>query len=207
MLTSARAYKERHPGLYEKYIRENQNKLSYENLLLVGKEALERIVPKYLVRSRIALLLANMVIRKSGKVTTEVEQYWMETFRSNSRTVHFLGMMMECRDFYKWQKKLQEINHGFLIKNKNGNSYAYDRASDLRENEPNLENIYLTAILNGEYKFIKEQGMNYKGALGWSASYMKNGLSAFLLLLLNSELLLQGGREMFCPIETAASIV
>lgn len=147
MLTSARAYKERHPGLYEKYIRENQNKLSYENLLLVGKEALERIVPKYLVRSRIALLLANMVIRKSGKVTTEVEQYWMETFRSDSCTVHFLRMMMECRDFYKWQKKLQEINHGFLIKNKNGNSYAYDRASDLRENEPNLENIYLTAIL------------------------------------------------------------
>ena len=99
MLTSARAYKERHPGLYEKYIRENQNKLSYENLLLVGKEALERIVPKHLVRSRIALLLANMVIRKSGKVTTEVEQYWMETFRSDSCTVHFLRMMMECRDF------------------------------------------------------------------------------------------------------------
>lgn len=205
LLESARAYKEQHPGLYEKYIRENQDKISYENLMLAGEEALEGIAPKYQIRSRIALLLADIAVRKSGEVTADVEQYWMEAYRSDTRVVHFLRMMAECQDFYKWQEELQEINHSLLKRNRNGNIYSYSSSSELRENIPDQENIYLTAFLNGEYRFVKEQGMNHRGALGWSSTYMKDGLAAFLLILLNSGQLLQGGRAMLSKIVSSVS--
>lgn len=200
LLMSARAYYEQHPGLYEKYIRKNHNKVSSEMLIQIGKEALDRIDVKYRIRSRIALMLANVVLKEKQKATEEAEEYWMEAFRSDTRVVHYLRMMMECCDFSRWQEKLQRINHDILKKGKSGTSYCYGLPTDLQENVPDINNIYLIALLNGEYKFVKEQGMNKKEALGWSASYMKIGLAAFLLFLYHSEKLSEGTNAMLSKI-------
>lgn len=200
LLSNARIYYEQHPGLYEKYMKENRDRISSEEMLLIGKEALEQIDTKYLVRSRIALLMADIILNENGEVTRDVEQCWLEAFRSETRVVHYLRMMMECKDFSVWKEELQNINHNMLKKEKDQNTYCYNKPTDLRENTVDIENAYLIALLNGEYKYVKDSGMNYKGALGWSSSYMKSGLAAFLMILMNTEELSEGGRTMLSKV-------
>lgn len=200
LLKSARAYYEQHPGLYRKYIFENQNKLRCDELIAVGREALEKINKKYLVRSEIALQLASITLSDNGKVTDDVERYWLEAFRSDSRVVNYLRMMIECCDFSVWKEELQKINHSHLKQSKGVNYYGYTNSTDLRENTPDYNQVYLIEMLNGEYQSVRERGMNYKDALGWSVSFMKNGLAAFLVLFYNGENLTEGIKAMLTRI-------
>jgi len=92
-----------------------------------------------------------------------------------------------------------------LKKVKSRNVYCYDKPTDLRENAVDIENAYLIALINGEYKYVKDYGMNYNGVLGWSSSYMKKGLSAFLMILMNTEELSEGGRAMLSKIVSSVA--
>lgn len=67
---------------------------------------------------------------------------------------------------------------------------------ELKINHPDSETVYMLAFLDGEFQYIKEHAMNVTAALGWSSTFMKCGLSAFLLLLLEEDELQSGGREM-----------
>lgn len=149
LLKSARAYYKQHPGLYRKYIFENQNKLAYNDLIAVGREALEKINQKYLVRSKIALQLADITLNNSEKITDDVERYWMEVFRSDSRVVNYLRMMLECSDFSVWKKELQDTNHSHLKQSKGMYHYGYMSSTDLKENIPDYNQVYLIEMLNG----------------------------------------------------------
>lgn len=40
----------------------------------------------------------------------------------------------------------------------------------------------MLAFLGGEFDYVRERAMNATNSLGWSASFMKCGLAAFLLL-------------------------
>lgn len=204
LLSNARIYYEQHPGLYEKYIKENRDKICLEEMISIGNEALKQIDTKYLVRSRIALLVADIILDEKDNVNKAVESYWLEAFRSDTRAVHYIRMMMECKDFYEWKEELQNINHNMLNKMKNRNIY-YDKPMDLQENIPNIENAYLIALLNGEYKYVRDHGMNYNGSLGWSSSYMKQGLAAFLLILMKKEKLSEGGKAMLSKIVSSVA--
>jgi hypothetical protein len=206
LLSNARIYYEQHPGLYEKYIKENRDKIRTKEMILIGNEALEQIDTKYLVRSRIALLVADIILDEKDNVNKSVEPYWLEAFRSDTRAIHYIRMMMECNDFSEWKEELQNINHNMLNKVKGRNIY-YDKPMDLRENSPNIENAYLIALLNGEYKYVRDHGMNYNGSLGWSSSYMKQGLAAFLLILMNKEKLSEGGKAMLSKIVSSVAFI
>ncbi|MDD3416292.1 MAG: Arm DNA-binding domain-containing protein [Lachnospiraceae bacterium] len=204
LLSNARIYYEQHPGLYEKYIKENRDKICLEEMISIGNEALKQIDTKYLVRSRIALLVADIILDEKDNVTKAVELYWLEAFRSDTRVVHYIRMMMECNDFSEWKEELRNINHNMLNKVKGRHIY-YDKPMDLQENMPNIDNIFLIALLNGEYKYVKDHGMNYKDALGWSSSYMKQGLAAFLMILINEEKLSEGGKAMLSKIVSSVA--
>lgn len=205
LLKSARAYYEQHPGLYKKYICENQNKLGYNDLIAVGREALEKINQEYLVRGEIALRLAEIMLNNNRKITDDVERYWVETFRSDSRAVNYLRMVMECSDFSVWKKELQDINHSHLKQSKGMYYYGYTNSTDLKENIPDYNQVYLIELLNGEYQSVRERGMNCRDAIGWSVTFMKNGLAAFLVLFYNGENLAEGIKAMLSRIVSSVS--
>lgn len=189
LLKSARAYYEKHPELYRRYICENPDNLSCTQLMLIGREALEKINVKYCIRSEIALQLSDIVLNDSKKVTDDVEQYWLEAFRSDSRLVHFLRIMIECYNFLVWQEQLKEINHLHLKQSKARGGYWHSNTSDYNQ-------IYLIALLSGEYQLVRERGMKHRGVLGWSTTYMKNGLAAFLIILYDGKKLSDGIKAM-----------
>lgn len=180
LLANARKYCGEHPELYEQYLTAGQGKTDAESLLAVGTEALETIEKKYLVRSRIALLTSRTALEQDRPELAET--CWLEAFRSDTRVVNYLRLLMECRDFSNVREAAAQIYRETCSQLRK-DSYFLPTAGGGRENQLNPTQAYLLAFLGGEFDYVREGAMNATNSLGWSASFMKCGLAAFLLLL------------------------
>ena len=180
LLANARKYCGEHPELYEQYLTAGQGKTDAESLLAVGTEALEAIEKKYLVRSRIALLTSRTALEQDRPELAET--CWLEAFRSDTRVVNYLRLLMECRDFSNVREAAAQIYRETCSQLRK-DSYFLPVAGGGRENQVNPTQAYLLAFLGGEFDYVRERAMNATNSLGWSASFMKCGLAAFLLLL------------------------
>ena len=180
LLANARKYCGEHPELYEQYLTANQGKTDADSLLAVGTEALEAIEKKYLVRSRIALLTSRTALEQDRPELAET--CWLEAFRSDTRVVNYLRLLMECRDFSNVREAAAQIYRETCFQLRK-DSYFLPTAGGGRENQLNPTQAYLLAFLGGEFDYVRERAMNATNSLGWSASFMKCGLAAFLLLL------------------------
>ncbi len=180
LLANARKYCGEHPELYEQYLTANQGKTDADSLLAVGTEALEAIEKKYLVRSRIALLTSRTALEQDRPELAET--CWLEAFRSDTRVVNYLRLLMECRDFSNVREAAAQIYRETCSQLRK-DSYFLPTAGGGRENQVNPTQAYLLAFLGGEFDYVRERAMNATNSLGWSASFMKCGLAAFLLLL------------------------
>ena len=188
LLANARKYCGEHPELYEQYLTANQGKTDADSLLAVGTEALEAIEKKYLVRSRIALLTSRTALEQDRPELAET--CWLEAFRSDTRVVNYLRLLMECRDFSNVREAAAQIYRETCSQLRK-DSYFLPTAGGGRENQLNPTQAYLLAFLGGEFDYVRERAMNATNSLGWSASFMKCGLAAFLLLLTEDESLPQ----------------
>lgn len=74
--------------------------------------------------------------------------------------------------------------------------YMHTSRGELSENQVSDRTIYMLAFLGGEFQYVADHAMNVKSALGWSSTFMKCGLAAFLLLLCKDSMLQQGGKAM-----------
>ena len=180
LLANARKYCGEHPELYEQYLTANQGKTDADSLLAMGTEALEAIEKKYLVRSRIALLTSRTALEQDRPELAET--CWLEAFRSDTRVVNYLRLLMECRDFSNVREAAAQIYRETCSQLRK-DSYFLPTAGGGRENQLNPTQAYLLAFLGGEFDYVRERAMNATNSLGWSASFMKCGLAAFLLLL------------------------
>ena len=180
LLANARKYCGEHPELYEQYLTANQGKTDADSLLAVGTEALEAIEKKYLVRSRVALLTSRTALEQDRPELAET--CWLEAFRSDTRVVNYLRLLMECRDFSNVREAAAQIYRETCSQLRK-DSYFLPTAGGGRENQVNPTQAYLLAFLGGEFDYVREGAMNATNSLGWSASFMKCGLAAFLLLL------------------------
>lgn len=180
LLANARKYCGEHPELYEQYLTAGQGKTDADSLLAVGTEALEAIEKKYLVRSRIALLTSRTALEQDRPEFAET--CWLEAFRSDTRVVNYLRLLMECRDFSNVREAAAQIYRETCSQLRK-DSYFLPTAGGGRENQVNPTQAYLLAFLGGEFDYVRERAMNATNSLGWSASFMKCGLAAFLLLL------------------------
>ena len=180
LLANARKYCGEHPELYEQYLTANQGKTDADSLLAMGTEALEAIEKKYLVRSRVALLTSRTALEQDRPELAET--CWLEAFRSDTRVVNYLRLLMECRDFSNVREAAAQIYRETCSKLRK-DSYFLPTAGGGRENQVNPTQAYLLAFLGGEFDYVRERAMNATNSLGWSASFMKCGLAAFLLLL------------------------
>lgn len=192
-LEYARKYHVRHPALYELYLRNNPGQEDAGKLFEVGKEALENIDPRYIVRSRIALLTGRMALELDKK--EEAEKCWLEAFRSDTRVVNYLRLIMEYTDFSKVKDEAERICHAMYSETEKI-VYAYTSDSELAENKICANMMYMLAFLEGEFQYVEDHAMKVEHSLGWSTTFMKCGLAAFLLLLLEDTELKQGCQQM-----------
>ena len=188
-LTYVRKYSAQHPSLYKQYLEIYANQKEESELLAIGKEALETIDEKYIVRSSTALLTSTFALHLN--MQQEAEHCWMEAFRSDTTVVNFFRLLMESVDFSSYQEEIKAIYHQSLERRQN--RAANPLNNELYENQMEEKMADMLAFLCGEFQNIKEKSMNIKDALGWSFTFMKCGLAAFLLLLLESDQMQSGG--------------
>lgn len=193
LLSNAREFYEQHPALYEQYLDSVWGTEDSKRIFSVGNEALKKISVKYVVRSRIAKRLSLLALEEQKK--DDAEKYWLEAFRSETTVTNYMRLSLESADSNVFSEQIRRIYHGMY--NKAGSSpSSYAQSGEWKINHPNSDTIYMLAFLGGEFQYVKEQAMNVKDALGWSFTFMKCGLSAFLLLLLESDELQSGCREL-----------
>lgn len=193
LLSNARKFYEQHPALYEQYLDFVWSTEDSEKLFSVGNEALEKISAKYVVRSRIAKRLSLLALEEQKKDTAE--KYWLEAFRSETTVTNYMRLFVESSDVKVFSERIRRIYHSMY--KKIGISISmHAQSGELKINHPDSDNIYMLAFLGGEFQYVKEHAMNVTAALGWSSTFMKCGLSAFLLLLMEGDELQSGGREL-----------
>lgn len=186
-------YGKQHPSLYEQYLLSEWETADGTHLFEIGDEALKTIEDKYVIRGRIAGILSKLCLKQGDRC--RAEKYWLELFRSDTTVVNYLRLFIECADYSVFAEKVRKVYKSFYTET-DGRNYVGISSSELRENYPERNEIYLLIFLNGEFQFVKEHVMNVKGALGWSSTFMKSGLAAYLLLLLNQEELQAGCKKM-----------
>lgn len=191
-LELARSFYELHPALFEHILHRDGNA---ESLIYIGQEALKTISPQYTIRSRIALQTAKIAGRADD--LDEAERCWLEAFRSDTRVVHYLRLIVESRNPEQYRGDARQIYSAFKASASDSYSY-YMLPSDkeLDENRIGIRDYYALAFLDGKFQYVLEEGMTPKKALEWSSPFMKEGLSLFLLLLFAGEKLPYGCQHM-----------
>ncbi|MBP3609359.1 MAG: hypothetical protein J6J42_03365 [Lachnospiraceae bacterium] len=187
----ARKYKENHPELYEHLFYKKEYGNRQEDLLELGKEALNEIRGESQVRSRIALGLAELCSR-NGKEKS-VERCFLEAFRSDTTVVNFLRLYGESREFSKYAAEVEKI-YAALLQGNRGKQKSSNPVFDFDSRKENT--YYMLAFFHKQFSVVLDKGMDTRESLGWSLTFMKQGLSLFLLYLYQGDTLQAGGREM-----------
>lgn len=190
LLEAARLASGTHPSLYLKALQSFEQLHDHVKQLEVGKEALERVEKKYVIRSEIALKTAEAAIRLDK--VEEAEGYWLEAFLSHTTPVNYLRLMVESRDGARWQKTVKDI----ILSVKPYVSSQYGLPKELTENVVSVYDRNILRFLDGDIEFVMELCRKVKKPLGWSSTFMKCGIPLLLLFLLEGDELRQGCTKM-----------
>ena len=180
ILDVARIAYQSHPMLYLEAVEHFRKTENIQQQLEIGIEALGKIEKRYIIRSQIALKIAEAAIRR-GK-TEYAETCWLEAFESNSTPVNYLRLVAESEDFAG-----QQIAAERIIQSAKVSKNARGVSQELQENFISESNKEILRFLSGDFEVSMNQCCKVDKALGWTGKFVKCGLPLFLLLLLKSE--------------------
>lgn len=103
--------------------------------------------------------------------------------------------MAECGNSRKYIEEMKNIYHNLCSDPPKEERFLIS-CEELKTNRPSPNTLFMLSFLGGEFSYVKEHAMNVKAALGWSSTFMKCGLSAFLLMLYEGDAPLTACREM-----------
>lgn len=192
-LEAARTFSEQHPSLFEQYLKVKLAGGEFEAALGVGQEALRVIPPRYIVRSSVALLTAVCALRLNEQ--KEAEQCWLEAFRSDTNLVNYLRLAAECLDFSGFREETGGIYRNCFKNSGKETVYQY-RGNELCENRIDKKMYYALTFFEGRFRQVVTEGMDEKNSLGWSFTFMKEGIALFLLYLYRGDHLPAGCTQM-----------
>lgn len=192
LLENARKYVKQHPALYKQYLLQKSSKENVEKSFEVGLEALNTISNTYIIRSSIALLTSDYALQMQK--IEEAEQCWLEAFYSNTTAINYMRLYLECKDYAKYKETVRNFYYQ-LYQRRNVNSISFV-SKELSENYIN-QNRYCTLLfLDGQWEELINIHMNVREPLGWSMTFMKQGIALFLLSLFHGNELPIGLRKM-----------
>lgn len=197
LLDNARKFADTHPSLYEQFLRMKMDSGEDEKMFAIGMEAIDKIPESCRVRSKVALLSGTYACRL--KEDHMAEKCWLEAFRSDSSVINYLRLRFLVKDWSGYADEVRTIYEQVYKDSKGKNrDMFYDRGSQ-SENLVRKNDYCIMMFFDGQFDRVLKAGMNVKNALGWSTTFMKQGLSLSLLLLYQGELdgnLPRGLRDM-----------
>ena len=165
VLDNASRYAESHPILYHNILRTGIDDASPEEMLQIGLRAMKEVPASHSIRSGISLLTAKYALAAQNRQTAET--CWMEAFRTSPTVENYLRLRLESRQWENFADDAREIY-----------TACYESKSSW-EQKP------LAALMFFDEQFEKMTARFMKAGkgIGWSSTFMKEGIALMLLLL------------------------
>ena len=179
-----------HPSLYLAVMDEYEKGHYYEKIEEVGKKAIDKIDANFTIRGEIALKTAYVSSNLMHK--EKMMQFCWECFCSDSTVKNYLRLFGTEEMAKRYGMRGKEV----LINRIKGDQENNWRNSELRRNVIDDYEYYSLIFYTGDFEKIKTISKNPKGSLGWSSSFIRNGIRLFLIYLYEKTL----------PSKAAASI-
>ncbi len=189
MMETAQTGARCHPSLVVDVLKAFRDRQEFARQLTLGREALEVVEKRYLVRSQIALLTAQAALKTENLDLAEI--CWQKAFESDTNLVNYLRIAAESRDGRAYREKAVQVVESVPFQKE----MVYGREINRELAVNYLTKNRKTAIqffmgdFDGAMKCCKEM----KEGLGWSGEFIKGGIPLFLLLLLCTDTLGEGG--------------
>ena len=171
-----------HPGLYLELL-EHPKSADPRELAELGEEALKQVPKKYTIRGRIALKTAEY--RLAAKEDKEsVKKYYFTAFESDTNAVNYLRGLLNGLDKEEGRRELSHVLGTFDLGKSSFWEYGGSvSGAERAENRPDRIALLSLKFLDGQFEEVLEKGLNQRKALGWSGTFMKQGIAMFLLAL------------------------
>lgn len=164
-LQIASQYAESHPMLYDNYLKTKQEDHSFEELKVIGMKALDEIPCEKKERAEIALLTAGYALKCEDRKCAE--SCWAEAFRTAPTAVNYLRLRLLSDQWENQSIKLREEYEAY-----------YEHLSEW-ERKP-LAELY---FFEGRFDDLLNGFMKTDKGIGWSSTFMKEGIALMLLFL------------------------
>lgn len=190
---NAKKYVKLHPGMFKEIL--NDSTISAKNAVIIGEDGMKRIARNLCVRSDVALQTAEFALVE-GKDAEFMEWCYVEAFASRTNAVNYLRAFFNSTDKEKCNKKLELIVGQYNCRKNSAWNNGNAGLPELAENIPEKNMLYVIQFLDGQFMEVLRKGVSEKSSLGWTGTFMKEGLALFLLYLHDGKKLQQGSRSM-----------
>ena len=184
----AETYAAVHPRLYLDIL-ENRKQISADDMVSIGIKAMKTIPKKYIMRSKVALETAEYVIAADGELSL-LEKCYFVACESDISAQNYLRALLNGYGSGKKREALQKILMQLSVHKSNGSFDMYERndsSSEREVNRPNGNMVLLLQFLDGQFADVLDKGLNKSEALGWTGTFMKQGMALYLLYLHEGE--------------------
>lgn len=186
----AKKYAGVHPGLYLNIL-ENGKSVTANDMVSIGIEAMKTIPKKYVIRSKVALKTAEYIIAADGELSL-LEKCYFAAYESNTSAQNYLRALLNGYGNGKKREELQKLFRAFP-KDKSdgyytlyeGNHFRYGSGTyfEREVNNPDKNVLLVLRFLDGQFAEVLDKGLNKTEALGWTGTFMKQGIALYLLYL------------------------
>lgn len=185
----AEKYADVHPGLYLNIL-ESGKSVTANDMVSIGLKAMKTIPKKYVMRSRSALKTAEYVIAADGGLPL-LEKCYFAACESDMSAQNYLRALLNGYGNGKKREELQKLlelfpvykSNGYLLDERSFREYGGNVYFEREENKPNNNMILALRFLDGQFAEVLDKGLHKSEALGWTGTFMKQGIALFLLCL------------------------
>lgn len=166
-----------HPSLYLSVMEQYERGHLYNEIEKVGENALSKIDVSLTIRSEIALKTAFAASCLNHE--EKMMQFCWESFVSDSTVKNYLRLFGTEKMASVYGMRGREV----LDKRLKGNQEFRYRNSELNRNIMGDYEYYRLLFYTGYFDAVKNISKNPEGSLGWSSSFIDDGIRLFLLYL------------------------
>ncbi len=173
-----------HPALYLNLL-ENMKYTNVSNMVSMGTEAMRRIPKRYVMRSRVALKMAEYIV-EADEDTSLLEKCYFAAYESDTSALNYLRILLNGYGTEEKREKLKSVFMALSVRKSDGFYDTFERGrtnSEREENNLTGNTILLLRFLDGQFADVLKEGLNKSEALGWSGTFMKQGIALYLLYL------------------------
>ena len=165
IVNTASRYAETHPVMYLSIMRQGLGDASPAIMLETGLRAMKEVSGRNGTRSEICLRTAEYAIKADKKEA--VPGCWIEAFRSRADVVNFLRLRLLLDGWDRYSARIRTVYTSY---------FALEKAW-------NDKPTALVMFFDMRFDEVMDRYMNTEEGLGWSSTFMKEGIALFLMLL------------------------